>query len=47
LIKVEEKTEATVAAFDEVKEQIRRNLVAQKQNQAYSDKVAELRAKYM
>ena len=47
LIKVEEKNEATVAAFDEVKEQIRRNLVAQKQNQAYSDKVAELRAKYM
>ena len=47
LIKVEEKTEATVAAFDEVKEQIRRNLVAQKQNQAYSEKVAELRAKYM
>ena len=47
LIKVEEKNEATVAAFEEVKEQIRRNLLSQKQNQAYSAKVAELKAKYM
>ena len=47
LIKVEAKNEATVAAFEEVKEQIRRNLLSQKQNQAYSAKVAELKAKYM
>ena len=46
LIKVEEKTEATVAAFEEVKEQIRRNLLGQKQNDAYGAKVAELKAKY-
>ena len=46
LIKVEEKKEATVAAFEEVKEQIRRNLLGQKQNDAYGAKVAELKAKY-
>ena len=46
LIKVEEKKEATVAVFEEVKEQIRRNLLGQKQNDAYSAKVAELKAKY-
>ena len=47
LIKVEAKNEATVAAFEEVKEQIRRNLLNQKQNQAYGAKVAELKSKYM
>ena len=47
LIKVETKNEATVAAFEEVKEQIRRNLLNQKQNQAYGAKVAELKSKYM
>lgn len=47
LIKVEAKNEAVVAAFEEVKEQIRRNLLGQKQNQAYSAKVAELKAKYV
>ena len=47
LIKVEAKNEATVTPFEEVKEQIRRNLLQQKQNKAYGDKVAELKAKYM
>ena len=47
LIKVEAKNEATVAPFEDVKEQIRRNLLSQKQNQAYSEKAAELKAKYM
>ena len=47
LIKVEAKTEASAAPFEEVQEQIRRNLVQQKQNKAYADKVAELKAKYM
>ena len=47
LIKVEAKNDAVVAAFEEVKEQIRRNLLGQKQNQAYSAKVAELKAKYV
>lgn len=47
LIKVEAKNEASAAAFEEVKEQIRRNLLQQKQNQAYGAKVAELKEKYM
>ena len=47
LIKVEAKNEAAVTPFEEVKEQIRRNLLSQKQNQAYSAKAAELKAKYM
>lgn len=47
LIKVEKKNEASVAAFDEVKEAIRRNLVQQKQNTAYNAKVAELKEKYL
>ena len=47
LIKVEGKSEAAVVPFEEVKEQIRRNLVSQKQNQAYSAKVEELKAKYL
>ena len=47
LIKVEAKNEATVTPFEEVKEQIGRNLKQQKQNKAYSDKAAELKAKYM
>ena len=36
-----------VAAFAEVKENIKRNIVQQKQNTAYDEKVAELKAKYM
>ena len=47
LIKVESRKEAETIAFEEVKEQIRRNLLSQKQNQAYSAKAAELKAKYM
>lgn len=47
LIKVESRKEASAVAFEEVKEQIRRNLLGQKQNQAYSEKIAELKAKYV
>lgn len=47
LIKVEAKNEAQVAAFEEVKESIRRTLVQQKQNKVYTDTVAELKEKYM
>lgn len=47
LIKTEAKNEASEIPFEEVKGQIRSNLLQQKQNQAYSKKVAELRAKYM
>jgi len=46
LILVESRSEKTVAAYEEVKETIRRNLVSRKQNAAYNDKVQELRAKY-
>ena len=47
LIKVEAKNEAEAAAFEEVKENIRRNLVQQKQNKVYSETVAALKEKYM
>lgn len=46
LILVENRTEATEASFEEVEETIRRNLLKQKQNQVYSAKVDELRARY-
>lgn len=47
LIKVEAKNEAEVAAFEEVKESIRRTMIQQKQNKLYTDTVAELKEKYM
>ena len=47
LIKVEKKSEASVSAFDEVKETIRRNLMQQKQSEAYKAKVAEMKEKYL
>lgn len=47
LIKVEAKNEATVSAFEEVKESIRRMLVQQKQNTVYGEKVAALKEKYL
>ena len=47
LIKVETKNDASVAPLEEVKEQIRRNLLQQKQNQVYSEKAAELVEKYV
>lgn len=47
LIKVEKKNEASVAPIEEVKEQIRRTLLQQKQNQLYSEKFAELKEKYV
>ena len=47
LIKVEDKKDASVTPFDEVKEQIRANLLQQKQNQAYTEKYKELHDKYM
>lgn len=47
LIKVEAKNEAEAAAFEEVKENIRRNLVQQKQNKVYGETVAKLKEKYM
>lgn len=47
LIKVEAKNEAEVAAFAEVKENIKKNLVQQKQNKVYSETVAQLKEKYL
>lgn len=47
LIKVEAKNEAEVAAFEEVKESIKRTMIQQKQNKLYTDTVAELKEKYM
>jgi len=47
LIKVEKKNEGSVAAFEEVAEQIGRSLLSKKQNEIYTAKYNELRAKYM
>lgn len=47
LIKVTEKTEATVAPYAEVEEIIKKNLLQDKQNKAYTKKAEELRAKYV
>lgn len=47
LIKVEAKSEAETLAFDVVKEQIKKNLLQQKQQQAYTAKIAELKEKYV
>ena len=47
LIKVEQKNEATVAGFEEVKETIHRTLLQKKQHQAFDAKAKELREKYM
>lgn len=47
LIKVDAKNEAEVAAFAEVKENIKNSLTQQKQNEIYSEKVAELKERYM
>lgn len=47
LIKVEEKTEASVMSFDEVKDHIQNTLLQQKQNEVYTEKYHELHAKYV
>ena len=47
LIKVENKSEAETLAYDVVKEQIKKNLLQQKQQQAYTAKIAELKEKYV
>lgn len=47
LIKVEEKTEAGVSPFEEVKESIKGQLFQKKQGEAYANKVAELKKEYM
>ena len=47
LIKVTAKSEAKVAAFEEVKEGIRRTVLQQKQQNVYTETVNNLKAKYM
>lgn len=47
LIKVEKKSDASVIPFAEVEEKIRRTVLQQKQNLAYTEKVEELKAKYV
>ena len=47
LIKVEKKNEASKVPFEEAEAQIRQNLLQQKQNNAYTAKVEELKGKYM
>jgi peptidyl-prolyl cis-trans isomerase C len=47
LIKVENRKEASVMAFDEVKDYIHTTLLQQKQNEVYTAKYNELYAKYM
>lgn len=47
LIKVEKKNEATIAQFEEVKEIIRKNILQQKQNVAYTKEIANLKEKYI
>lgn len=47
LIKVEAKNEATISAYEEVKDSIKKTLLQQKQNQVYAQKIVELKEKYM
>ena len=47
LIKVEKKNEASVVSFEQIKENLRTNLLQQKQSTAYNQKVEELKKKYM
>lgn len=47
LIKVEKKQDSSKAAFDEVRAQIYQQLMAEKQNDAYTAKVEELKGKYL
>lgn len=46
LIIVEEKKEASIKTFDQVKEQIKQNLIRNEQTKVYSDKFNELKGKY-
>ena len=47
LILVESKTEAEQVPFDEVKENIKRSLVQKTQNEAYHNKIEELKAQFV
>ena len=47
LIKVEAKSDAEKLSYETVKDQIKKNLLQQKQQQAYTAKIAELKEKYV
>ena len=47
LIKVEDKKKAEDAKLDDVKEQIKSEIMQKKQQEAYTAKVEELKKKYM
>ena len=47
LVKVENRTEASVLSYEEVKEKIENQLLQEKRNEVYQAKIAELKAKYM
>lgn len=47
LIKVEKKNEASVQAFEEVKDSLKQNLMNRKRNEAYTARVKELKEKYV
>ena len=47
LIKVEKKNEASETPFEEVRDSIKGRMLQQKQNDAYTAKVKELKEKYM
>ena len=47
LIKVEKKNDASVVEFEQIKENLRMNLLQQKQSVAYNQKVEEMKKKYM
>lgn len=47
LIKVEKKGEASVKAFEEVKDNLKQNLMNKKRNEVYTAKVKELKEKYV
>lgn len=47
LIKVEARSEASIIPLDEVHDKIEHTLLQQKQNQVYSEKAQELKAKYL
>jgi len=47
LIKVEQKNDAQLSAFEAVADSIRNNLIQQKQNNVYTEKITELKTKYV
>lgn len=47
LIQVDQKTEAQASIFEEIADSIKSNLIQQKRNEVYAQKIAELKEKYV